>query len=117
MRQSVSLRSYGQKDPLVEYKFEAYRCFEQMISQMRQDICFQLFRSSTHAENIDELIQKISQRIHLSNGATETETPKKPEIELPKPIKRNLPKVGRNDPCPCGSGKKFKKCCGKDLDL
>lgn len=116
LRQSVSLRGYGQKDPLVEYKFEAYRCFEQMVSQMRQDVCFQLFRSSTHAENIDALIQKISQRIHLSNGAEESEAKKQPEIELPKPIKRNLPKVGRNDPCPCGSGKKFKKCCGKDLD-
>lgn len=116
LRQSVSLRGYGQKDPLVEYKFEAYRCFEQMVSQMRQDICFQLFRSSTHAENIDALIQRISQRIHLSNGADENEAQKQPEIELPKPIKRSLPKVGRNDLCPCGSGKKFKKCCGKDID-
>lgn len=116
LRQSVSLRGYGQKDPLVEYKFEAYRCFERMVSQMRQDICFQLFRSSTHAENIDALIQKISQSIHLSNGTEGGKPQKQSEIELPKPIKRSLPKVGRNDPCPCGSGKKFKKCCGKGLD-
>lgn len=116
LRQSVTLRGYGQKDPLVEYKFEAYRCFEQMVEQMRQDVCFHLFRSSTNMENIDTLIQQISQRIHLSNNSPEEPQPSKKEINLPKPVKRELPKVGRNDPCPCGSGKKFKKCCGLGLD-
>jgi preprotein translocase subunit SecA len=89
-----------------------------MIAQMRQDVCFQLFRSSTQPENIDALIQKISQRIHFSSadeGSNEGTVKPKP-VELPKPVKRDLPKVGRNDVCPCGSGKKFKKCCGKDLE-
>lgn len=117
LRQSVGLRGYGQKDPLVEYKIEAYRCFEAMISQMRQYICFHLFRSSTQPENIEALISRISQQIHLSgNGDEGTEVKERPSIELPKPIKRELPKVGRNDLCPCGSGKKFKKCCGRDLE-
>ena len=118
LRQSVSLRGYGQKDPLIEYKMEAYRCFEQMISQMRQDVCFQLFRSSTQPENIETLIQNISQRVHLSSNETEenAHSHSQKSIELPKPIKRELPRVGRNDPCPCGSGKKFKKCCGQGLD-
>ena len=117
LRQSVSLRGYGQKDPLIEYKMEAYRSFEQMISQMRQNVCFQLFRASTQPENIEALIRDISQRIHLSGGAEEetANADGKSDVELPKPIKRELPKVGRNDLCPCGSGKKFKKCCGKDL--
>ena len=116
LRQSVSLRGYGQKDPLIEYKMEAYRCFEQMVTQMRQDICFHLFRSSTHQENIEMLLQNISRRVHLSSDAEPEADPRREKgISLPKPIKRELPKVGRNDPCPCGSGKKFKKCCGKDL--
>lgn len=118
LRQSIGLRGYGQKDPLVEYKTEAYHFFEAMIAQMRQDVCFQLFRSSTHPENVDALIQKISQRIHFSSSddAEKDGVVKSKPIELPKPIKRDLPKVGRNDSCPCGSGKKFKKCCGKDLE-
>jgi len=117
LRQSIGLRGYGQKDPLIEYKTEAYHFFESMVAQMRQDVCFQLFRSSTQPENIDTLIQKISQRIHFSSSeeATDAGTAKPKPVELPKPIKRDLPKVGRNDVCPCGSGKKFKKCCGKDL--
>ncbi len=119
LRQGVGLRGYGQKDPLVEYKTEAYRCFEQMISQIRQDICFQLFRSSSQPENIEALMQRISQHVHLSDNNTETtesSSATHPTIELPKPIKRELPRVGRNDPCPCGSGKKFKKCCGQGLE-
>lgn len=118
LRQSIGLRGYGQKDPLIEYKTEAYHFFESMVAQMRQDVCFQLFRSSTQPENIDALIQKISQRIHFSNAENATtDTVAKPKpVDLPKPVKRDLPKVGRNDVCPCGSGKKFKKCCGKDLE-
>ncbi len=118
LRQSIGLRGYGQKDPLIEYKTEAYHFFESMVAQMRQDVCFQLFRSSTQPENIDALIQKISQRIHFSSSeeVTDAGTAKPKPVELPKPVKRDLPKVGRNDVCPCGSGKKFKKCCGKDLE-
>ena len=118
LRQSIGLRGYGQKDPLIEYKTEAYHFFESMVAQMRQDVCFQLFRSSTQPENIDALIQKISQRIHFSSSeeVTDVGTAKPKPVELPKPVKRDLPKVGRNDVCPCGSGKKFKKCCGKDLE-
>ncbi|MFQ6722781.1 MAG: preprotein translocase subunit SecA [Opitutales bacterium] len=118
LRQSIGLRGYGQKDPLIEYKTEAYHFFESMVAQMRQDVCFQLFRSSTQPENIDALIQKISQRIHFSSSeeVTDIGTAKPKPVELPKPVKRDLPKVGRNDVCPCGSGKKFKKCCGKDLE-
>ena len=119
LRQSIGLRGYGQRDPLVEYKMEAYHCFERMVSQMRQDVCFHLFRSSTRPENIDALVASV--RHHLRpidtkeepTSALEEPKPAASEIELPKPIKRDLPKVGRNDPCPCGSGKKYKKCCGQ----
>lgn len=116
LRQSVNLRGYGQKDPLTEYKVEAYHCFEQMMKQIRQDVCFGLFRAAEHSESIDALVAKVAQA-RFQKDAPETSITagsqqEQPEIELPKPIKRELPKVGRNDLCPCGSGKKFKKCCG-----
>lgn len=117
LRQSVSLRGYGQKDPLMEYKNEAYHCFELMIRNIRQAVCFQLFRASTGVENLEKTIQEIGRKIHLSGGGEEaavSEKEKKSDIPLPKPVKRDLPKVGRNDLCPCGSGKKYKKCCGRD---
>lgn len=115
LRQSVGLRGYGQKDPLIEYKNEAYHYFERMISNIRQSICYQLFRASTRVENLEKTIQTIGRNLHLSGGENNAE-PARSDIELPKPQKRALPKVGRNDPCPCGSGKKFKKCCGAQLD-
>ena len=121
LRQSVGLRGYGQKDPLVEYKVEAYHCFEWMMAQMRQDVCYQLFRAFSHPENIQTLLENLQQHARFSSSETghsplEATDASSPEIELPKPVKREGPKVGRNDPCPCGSGKKYKKCCGKDAE-
>ena len=117
LRQSVNLRGYGQKDPLTEYKVEAYRCFEQMMEQIRQDVCFGLFRAAERPESIDALVAKVAQA-RFQKDAPEASTTagsqrEQPDIELPKPVKREPPKVGRNDLCPCGSGKKFKKCCGR----
>lgn len=114
LRQSVNLRGYGQKDPLIEYKNEAYHYFELMISNIRQATCFQLFRASTRAENLQKTLQTIHRNIHLSG--TQDPAIRKDDMDLPKPMKRVLPKVGRNDLCPCGSGKKFKKCCGVNVD-
>ena len=113
----MNLRGYGQKDPLTEYKVEAYRCFEQMMEQIRQDDCFGLFRAAERPESIDALVAKVAQA-RFQKDAPETSTTagsqqEQPDIELPKPVKRELPKVGRNDLCPCGSGKKFKRCCGR----
>ncbi|MDR2768939.1 MAG: preprotein translocase subunit SecA [Puniceicoccales bacterium] len=114
LRQSVNLRGYGQKDPLIEYKNEAYHYFELMIANIRQAICFQLFRASTRAENLQKTLQTIHRNIRLS-GAQDPAI-REDDMDLPKPMKRTLPKVGRNDLCPCGSGKKFKKCCGVNAD-
>lgn len=114
LRQSVGLRGYGQKDPLSEYKTEAYGFFETMVGRVRQDVCFHLFRSATRAENLEKMFRSLSKNVQLSSPEGSAGGTKNEPIELPKPLKRALPKVGRNDPCPCGSGKKFKKCCGID---
>ena len=133
LRQSVGLRSYGQKDPLVEYKSEAYKYFEELMNNVRLQICTGLFRSASNIESFENMLSLLSRtaravgpadapaapRVQTSTtvtGGGTAEAPPAaaaPEIQLPKvTIRRETPKVGRNDPCPCGSGKKFKNCHG-----
>ena len=118
LRNSVGLRGYGQKDPLNEYKMQAYVFFEELMGRVRNDICTGLFRSATNPEAFQNMVSLMS-RVQHSGPATDgaSAPQRKPEPKLPKiaPVKREAPQVGRNDPCPCGSGKKYKKCCGKDL--
>jgi preprotein translocase subunit SecA len=95
LRNGISLRAYGQKDPLIEYKFEAYDAFQSMVYSIKEDVVRYIFRV--------KVVQQREERKTFENQGGETE--KKP-IRVEK-------KVGRNDPCPCGSGKKYKKCCGK----
>ncbi len=132
LRKSIGLRSYGQKDPLVEYKSEAYRFFEELMNNVRLQICTGLFRSASNLESFENMLALLS-RTAQAVGPADTPAPAAPqitttvtssgpangeappqEIVLPKvTIRRETPKVGRNDPCPCGSGKKFKQCHGK----
>ncbi|MDB6093534.1 MAG: preprotein translocase, SecA subunit [Verrucomicrobia bacterium] len=132
LRKSIGLRSYGQKDPLVEYKSEAYRFFEELMNNVRLQICTGLFRSASNLESFENMLALLSRtaravgptdlpapvaapRIETSTTVTSSGSTAAPqqEIQLPKvTIRRELPKVGRNDPCPCGSGKKFKNCHG-----
>jgi preprotein translocase subunit SecA len=93
LRQGIGLRAYGQRDPLIEYKYEAYEMFQNMIKGIREDVVRYLFRV------------QIVERKEAPKGQEQRTT------EPGKPVK-NEQKVGRNDPCPCGSGKKYKKCCG-----
>ena len=133
LRQSVGLRSYGQKDPLVEYKSEAYKYFEELMNNVRLQICTGLFRSASNIESFENMLSLLSRTARavgpadapaaprvqttttVTGGGTAEAPPAAaaPEIQLPKvTIRRETPKVGRNDPCPCGSGKKFKNCHG-----
>lgn len=123
LRRSVGLRSYGQKDPLNEYKSEAFVYFQEMLANMRNDICRNIFRSATNMQSFQTMVSRLKQRMQMSGpsnvddpGTSRTKlTAQQKTKELPKPraaAHRALPKVGRNDPCPCGSGKKYKKCCG-----
>ena len=105
LREGIGLRAYGQRDPLVEYKFEAYEMFEAMKEAIVDDVVRYMYRVNVVTQPVVE--------DHLSEASTNnpnvdgsTETPKEPV--------RNDSTVGRNAPCPCGSGKKYKNCCGKN---
>lgn len=119
LRRSVGLRGYGQKDPLNEYKSEAYIFFEELMKQIRNSVCMNLFRSATNAENFNLMVKRIGVKMKAS-GPTSPEEPEKAveKRALPKIVMRprEVVKVGRNDVCPCGSGKKYKKCCGVGHD-
>jgi preprotein translocase subunit SecA len=130
LRKSIGLRSYGQKDPLVEYKSEAYRFFEELMNNVRLQICTGLFRSASNLESFENMLALLSRTAQavgpgdaappaapqitttVTTGGTGGE-PAEPELKLPKvSVRRETPKVGRNEPCPCGSGKKYKQCHG-----
>ena len=133
LRRSVGLRGYGQKDPLSEYKNEAFRAFEEMMVSMRSDVCSGMFRSSTNLAAFENMLSNLSDVARASGPDTSASggfdrfsgvgSPQPangqgeaPEIaKIAAPIVRDTPKVGRNDLCPCGSGKKYKKCCGASV--
>ncbi len=126
LRRSIGLRSYGQKDPLVEYKSEAYTYFEELMNNVRLQICTGLFRSATNLESFENMLAILGRTVKAVGPSDEAAAPQPgalpapggsstegAEIQLPKVIvRRDTPKVGRNDPCPCGSGKKYKHCHG-----
>ena len=123
LRANMSLRVYAQKDPLVEYKHEAFGIFKSMMDQVYKDVAHNLFRVTlTRLSDMEELQANMPQEmIHQLfgqfDGSLPEEMPQEEEISEPEPqitFHRAMPKVGRNDPCPCGSGKKFKACCGKN---
>lgn len=103
LRYGIGMRAYGQRDPVIEYKFEGFDMFEEMIKNIQQDSVKLLLRSRLDREHAPQR-EQVAQPVTESRGG-EDEGPK-------KPAKRSSDKVGRNDPCPCGSGKKYKKCCG-----
>jgi preprotein translocase subunit SecA len=124
LRQGIGLRGYGQRDPLIEYKREAFNMFSRLMDNIRGTIVSTIFRVSIAPANLeaqmpapskdlqlkgaDENVEQFSDTKDLqSAGGSET----KEEVKQ-KPIV-NKDVIGRNDPCPCGSGKKYKKCCGK----
>jgi len=120
LRRSVSLRSYGQKDPLSEYKNEAYTYFEELIGMIRTQLCTRLFRTATNMvaiENVKTMLARQAVAVGPGDAAPQrigSGGGQKKEVTLPKiAMKRAVPKVGRNQPCPCGSGKKYKLCCGR----
>ena len=134
LRQGVGLRAYGQRDPLVEYKHEAFAMFSDLMDKIKMDIATRLFRSATSAAAFRSFLANLPQmyvhnevatlgrgagaRPSTTAGARPSGPPGAEEAmqaalnSKPTPVKREEPKVGRNDPCPCGSGKKYKKCCG-----
>lgn len=118
LRDAVYLRAYAQKDPLVEYKNEAYLMFSELMNSIRFEILNNLFRSTTNLQAFEAFLANLPHQLSSADGpvqrpiAGSSATPDEDE-PITLPIRREIPKVGRNDPCPCGSGKKFKNCCGR----
>jgi preprotein translocase subunit SecA len=100
LKYGIGLRAYGQHDPVVEYKREGFDMFDEMIRNIQQDTVRLLFH--IRKENVVVQREQVAKPIAASHGEDGVRAPKK----------RETAKVGRNDPCPCGSGKKYKKCCG-----
>ena len=118
LRSSIGLRAYAQKDPLVEYKQEAYNMFDQLMAAIDQEIMMNMFRSATSLSAFEKMFESLPQETNsledeLTGGGAPEEEPQESHPEIQITFKREHEKIGRNDPCPCGSGKKFKKCCGK----
>lgn len=101
LKEGIGLRGYAQRDPLVEYKKEAFALFEEISRNIVSDILTRLFKIQVKEETQVKVAQR--HRTVRNNGDGSSQP-----IEKPK-------KIGRNDPCPCGSGKKYKKCCGKNV--
>ena len=106
LREGIGLRGYGQRNPLQEYKKEGFDLFQQMIDQIKVDTVEKLFRVQLASdEDLERMRARRQQRIVMGRGGGQ-------KRRKPQTVKREGKKVGRNEPCPCGSGKKYKKCCG-----
>ncbi len=135
LREGIGLQGYGQKDPKKEYKKAGYSLFSEMMDRIQSNVVTKLFRVQIQREEAPEI--KERERHLVEKGAANKSEEENEELaaaeaaaqgrrpgraaamggeegERPEPIRRERPKVGRNDPCPCGSGKKYKKCHGKD---
>jgi preprotein translocase subunit SecA len=136
LREGVYLRSYAQKDPLIEYKTEAYDMFVELMANIKNEVLNNLFRSTSNLQAFENFLATLPQflmREHAPTaptaGAPSHARQPQPvgamagvavgdgdgadEVSIDLPVRRSIPKVGRNEPCPCGSGKKYKNCCGR----
>jgi preprotein translocase subunit SecA len=142
LRESVGLQAYGQRDPLIEYKREAYHLFMDLMDRIYEEIANSIFRATTAPETMEDFFHSLSgMAVHqeasalaaataaaqaqlAAQGARPQGAPQPvgapppgmdaPPAPPPTPVRKDVPKVGRNDPCPCGSGRKYKKCCGAE---
>ncbi|MBO7420060.1 MAG: SEC-C domain-containing protein, partial [Spirochaetaceae bacterium] len=123
LRESVHLRSYGEKNPLTEYKIDGFNIFYNMLDEIRLDTASKVFRVKIQVAPEGEERRPREQHINMNaqhqssgafggaqNGGSVMGSASQPENAQ---YVRTTPKVGRNDPCPCGSGKKYKHCCGR----
>jgi preprotein translocase subunit SecA len=136
LRDGIGLRGYGQRDPKQEYKKEGYNIFVGMMATTSSNVISQLFQYKVMRETEVERMEReeraraeaAQQRLQMRHGSEvegegdgeeqaakpSTPPPRKPQVVAP--VKREGPKIGRNDLCPCGSGLKFKKCHGEALE-
>jgi preprotein translocase subunit SecA len=124
VKDGISLRALGQRDPLVEYKKEGFAMFKAMYASINHDVAAMIFRLEAMPQELrprsvfDAIPQKAVHQ-EFQAGIPKPVSPQQAVLEETKvsqqptaSVPRTEEKVGRNDPCPCGSGKKYKKCCG-----
>ena len=114
LKQGIGLRAYGQKDPLMEYHFEAYNMFQDMINSIKEEVVKFIYKVQLKKEEAGRIRQPFrevfgpdNKELKKTSSLSKNENPKETK-------KKNRQKIGRNDPCPCGSGLKYKHCCGKN---
>ena len=108
LKEGIGLRGYGQRDPLKEYQKEGYEMFLEMSYRIKEETVRNLFLVKIAGQDdLEELAPPKEQEMLMSHGESAGGASRQ------KTVRRQADKVGRNDPCPCGSGKKYKKCCGK----
>jgi len=116
LKEGIGMRAYGQRDPLVEYKRESFDLFEDMMARVEDQVVRYLYR----VELVEMTPERRRPQAPMRESKAEMsplqgerrEAQRSPTAGPPTTVRRQTPKVGRNDPCPCGSGKKYKKCCG-----
>ena len=112
LKNGIGLRAYGQKDPVVQYRLEGFDMFDEMISNIKVDVTKILMHIRQQGEAKRQETVKITgaalEAIHSVDGGSKIGT------DVDRTVRNEGPKVGRNDPCPCGSGKKYKNCCGRN---
>ena len=126
LREAVNLRAYGQKDPLTEYKTEGYAMFVELMHNIKAEVLHNLFRSTSNLKAFEAILASMpyqflqqsdplapSSLTTSASAGKESKESREEESIFEKSFQRETPKIGRNDTCPCGSGKKFKSCCGR----
>ena len=107
LKDGIGLRAYGQKDPVVQYRIEGSEMFDEMIYDIRADVVKILLNVHKSGN------MRRKETVEITNASLENINGIDNETTNHEPVKNDGPKIGRNDPCPCGSGKKYKQCCGK----
>ena len=112
LKNGIGLRAYGQKDPVVQYRLEGFDMFDEMINNIKSDVTKILMHIRAAGDTKRQETVKITgaalEAIHSVDGGSKIGT------DVDRTVRNEGPKIGRNDPCPCGSGKKYKNCCGKN---
>ena len=115
LKDGIGLRAYGQKDPVALYRIEGFDMFDQMVEDVKQDVVKLLMNVQKPKEiKRTQTVKIMTEKLQENSKTPNSDKVKNIETETKTPIVNNGPKVGRNDPCPCGSGKKYKNCCGKN---
>ena len=107
LKDGIGLRAYGQKDPVVQYRMEGFEMFDQMISDIKHDVV-KIMMHIDKKENVERV-----NTVKITSQGLEGQKTENHGTAKTTPAVNNGPQVGRNDTCPCGSGKKYKQCCGK----